>query len=221
MAVRKFALRHPIDALNKDDLRRHKRDRCEDGRRTASESPCAPMVAHEPNAEGIEGSSFERAILHSHRTVSAPRLQTSASSGAQNRHFRYTTLVGGAHPIFVVWRKERIIKLTRAMARQLLRGAMTRARLPHHSQTKTARKVSKNGRFRAESRGRPLRKLPVLSSKDSGRARESMARRHFRRKGIMWLRKSGWQLGRAPFSPGGPGGWDASPGGRGPGEAPQ
>jgi hypothetical protein len=28
MAVRKFALRQPIDALNKDDLTRHKRDRC-------------------------------------------------------------------------------------------------------------------------------------------------------------------------------------------------
>jgi hypothetical protein len=51
----KFALRQPIDALNKDDLRRHKRGRCENGRRTASESPCAPMVVHEPNAEGIEG----------------------------------------------------------------------------------------------------------------------------------------------------------------------
>jgi hypothetical protein len=47
--------------------------------------------------------------------------------------------------------------LTRAMTRQLLRGAMTRARFPRPSQTKVARKVSKNGRFRAEGRGDPLK----------------------------------------------------------------
>jgi hypothetical protein len=55
-------------------------------------------------------------------------------------------------PYICVWRKERIIKLTRAMTRQLLRGVVTRARLPRPSQTKTARKVSKKGHFRAEGR---------------------------------------------------------------------
>ena len=44
-----------IDALNKDDLTRHERDRCQEVAATASESQCAPMAVRELNAEGIEG----------------------------------------------------------------------------------------------------------------------------------------------------------------------
>jgi hypothetical protein len=113
--------------------------------------------------------------LHRRRTVSAPRLQTSASSGAQNRHSRCTTLVGGSHPIFVVWRKERIIKLRRAMMRQLLRGAMMRARLPRPSQTKNgAQSIRRMGASERRVESDLSERLTVLSSKDSCRARESM-----------------------------------------------
>jgi hypothetical protein len=110
--------------------------------------------------------------VHRHRSVSAPSLQASASSGAQNRH----SACRQHAPLFVVWRKERVIKLTRAMTLQLLRGGMTRAVLPRPSQTKRRERIEE---WALPSGGscRPLLKLSVLSSKDSCRTRESTARR--------------------------------------------
>ena len=58
--------------------------------------------------------------------------------------------------IFVVWRKERIIKLTRAMTLQLLRGGMTRAGLPRPSQTKRRKSIEEWALPSGEARCRPL-----------------------------------------------------------------
>jgi hypothetical protein len=85
---------------------------------TASESPCAPMAVRE--------------LLHKAWKDDLVSEQ-------------FCTDTESTHPIFVVWRKERIIKLTRAMTRQLLRGGMTRAGLPRPSTDKTARKYRRMG----------------------------------------------------------------------------
>ena len=60
------------------------------------------------------------------------------------------------HPIFVAWRKEGIIKLTRAMTLQLLRGGMTRAGLPRPSQTKRRESIEEWALPSGGSRCRPL-----------------------------------------------------------------
>jgi len=55
MAIRKICASTPIDALNKDDLRRTQKPRLGPLPREASESPCVRMAVRKFNAQALKG----------------------------------------------------------------------------------------------------------------------------------------------------------------------